>query len=161
MRPVRRAPSPSSRPGGTKGSGRTDGRYQLAVALQGGWRILDGRPLSGCCSRSTGSVADRCGERRGIVGACEARTQRDDLRPKRTHQLLGSCDPPIAVAIAYIRRSYRSGKYRWHRLFDFQMGVSIGSDPPACGQPPRRKVVPPVQLLAGHPSSRGSSVCAF
>jgi hypothetical protein len=48
----------------------TDGRYQLAVALQGGWQILDATPSERVLLDEHGFASGRCSERRGMVGAC-------------------------------------------------------------------------------------------
>ena len=50
----------------------TDGRYQLAVARQGGWRILDATPSERVLLEEHGSVVGECSERRGMVGASGA-----------------------------------------------------------------------------------------
>jgi hypothetical protein len=50
----------------------TDGRYQLAVALQGGWRIVDATPSERVLLEEHGLGAGGCSERCGMVGARRA-----------------------------------------------------------------------------------------
>jgi hypothetical protein len=66
----------------------TDGRYQLAVSLRGGWRILDATPSERVVLESTGSVAGAAvNDAAWWARVVQARTERDDLRPQRVWTL--------------------------------------------------------------------------